>query len=208
LIRKKFVIAMVLLCLYSETSSLASTPPTTIEVPSSPFIAQLNKMKQLTQEIDQAMSFNATQFREVIESVLHYLEPEIPFTPEAVELLMLTSAQETFCGKYFRQVKGPARGFFQVEPNTEKGLVGALKEKGGTLNLKIEMLMLGSAHFPNMVYSIPYQVAIARYFYFLKPGSIPTTIEGMAEYYKKYYNTYLGKATVAEAIANYRRYAQ
>lgn len=154
------------------------------------------------------MSFQPSQFREVIIDVLEFLDPEIPFSEEAVELLMLTAAQETHLGRYFHQVRGPARGFFQVEPATERGLLADLQKKGGTLWQKMQSLMLGSTRFLDMIYSVPYQVAMARYFYFTKPGAIPKELGAQADYYKKYYNTYLGKATVAEAIDNYRRYAR
>lgn len=39
-----------------------------------------------------------------------------------------------------------------------------------------------------------------RLFYLLRPGAIPSTLEGRAAYWKKYYNTKLGKGTEAHYI--------
>jgi len=41
---------------------------------------------------------------------------------------------------------------------------------------------------------------MARLFYLLRAGAIPTTLEGRAEYWKKYYNTRLGAGTVSHYI--------
>lgn len=48
-------------------------------------------------------------------------------------------------------------------------------------------------------------IIFARLFYLLKPGSIPSAIEGRAAYWKKYYNSSLGAGTVEHYIraANY-----
>lgn len=43
-------------------------------------------------------------------------------TFDVVELLLLTCAAESAMGKYIMQVGGPARGIFQMEPNTEKDI--------------------------------------------------------------------------------------
>jgi hypothetical protein len=42
----------------------------------------------------------------------------IPVTITAADLLMATAAVETALGTYLLQIKGPARGVFQVEPAT------------------------------------------------------------------------------------------
>jgi hypothetical protein len=45
-----------------------------------------------------------------------------------------------------------------------------------------------------------------RCFYKLIPEAIPETLQGRAEYWKKYYNTHLGKGTVNEYIEKAERY--
>ena len=157
------------------------------------------------------MSINKDQLREKIKAVLTYLDPEIPYSETAVELLMLTCAQETHLGKYLKQVKGPARGIFQIEPNTEKDMWKTLAEKKShaVIRHKISLLEFpGEAKgFTNMEMNLAYQIAMARYYYYRIPMQLPdSTIQALATYWKKYYNTYLGAGTVEEAVANYNRF--
>lgn len=155
------------------------------------------------------MSFNKDQLREKIKAVLTYLDPEIPYSDTAVELLMLTCAQETHLGKYLKQVRGPARGIFQIEPATEKDMFRTLSQRHGAIRAKISELMFQTEGkgFTNMELNLAYQIAMARYFYYRVPKALPANdIVSMATYWKKYFNTYLGKGKVIEAIDNYKRY--
>jgi hypothetical protein len=47
---------------------------------------------------------------------------------------------------------------------------------------------------------------MARVHYLRRPEPIPTDLTGQAEYWKKWYNTYLGAGTVEEYIENYKKY--
>ena len=72
------------------------------------------------------MSIDAQQFREeIVRPVLEHLDAADPGidSPNAEELLMLTAATESQLGRYLRQVRGPAIGVFQVEPNGDAGSV-------------------------------------------------------------------------------------
>lgn len=56
------------------------------------------------------------------------------YSVEAIDLLMLTAAQESHLGKYIQQLgSGPARGIFQMEPKTlqdlRKDSVGSYRKK-------------------------------------------------------------------------------
>jgi len=156
------------------------------------------------------MSFNKDQLREKITAVLRWLEPEIPFSDTAVELLMMTCAQETHLGKYLKQVKGPARGIFQIEPNTEKDMWKSLSQgRNYQLRDKVIELMFAceGTGFTNMELNLAYQIAMARYYYYRIPKQLPdSTVQAMAIYWKKYYNTYLGAGTPEEAVKNYEKY--
>ena len=69
------------------------------------------------------MSFDARQFREcIIRPTLRALEPEIPHSLVAEELLMLTAAHESHLGTYLKQKGGPALGIYQMEPATYRDL--------------------------------------------------------------------------------------
>ena len=53
-----------------------------------------------------------------------------------------------------------------------------------------------------------YQVAVCRLQYYRHPFKMPDAddIEGLADVYKTYWNTSLGKATKAAFILNYKEY--
>jgi hypothetical protein len=64
---------------------------------------------------------NPKQLRElVIRPVLEYLHPDIPYSHEAEDLLMMIAAHESHLGEYVKQVQGPALGIYQMEPDTLK----------------------------------------------------------------------------------------
>ena len=48
-------------------------------------------------------------------------------------------------------------------------------------------------------------ICMARVHYLRVSEAIPSDVEGMARYWKKYYNTPLGKGTVEEFISNYKK---
>lgn len=155
------------------------------------------------------VGYDKRQFRDLITETLTDLEPEIPYNGAAVELLMLTAAQESKLGTYLQQLKGPALGVFQVEPATHDDLVQTFLKSRPTLVQKIKDIA-GVDHFDSRLlkFNLVYATIFARLVYFRKPSPLPgSDIEALATYWKKHYNTYLGAGTKEEAIENYRRYA-
>ncbi len=159
------------------------------------------------------MSFSAKQFRGLINDTLrefaHQAHAPWLHTDDAVELLMMTAAQETHLGKYLKQVRGPALGIFQMEPASYNDLfANYISHKPDIHNI----LNLWSAS--NMPFDIkmrgciPYQIIIARLYYLRIPEALPSknNAVAMAHYYKRYWNTKLGKATPEEAYRNYIKY--
>jgi len=126
----------------------------------------------------------------------------------AIDLLMGTAAQESRLGYYIKQVgKGPALGIMQMEPGTFRHHVKWLKSRGDDLQYKI----LGACNMvafeeDSLRFNIKFSIAMARVHYYRRPESLPSNLKGMAEYWKKYYNTYLGAGTVEEFIDNYKKY--
>jgi hypothetical protein len=123
---------------------------------------------------------------------------------------MLTAAQETHLGTYLKQVRGPALGVFQIEPNTYNDMWGnwimyrqniltGLNDMWGASSLDWRIRMRAD---------LAYQIVMARIFYLRVPAPIPANDHplGLAHYYKKYFNTHLGKATPEEAYKNYNKY--
>jgi len=145
--------------------------------------------------------------RELIEEVLkqHGL-----YSKAAVELLMLTAAQESHCGRYLRQIKGPALGIFQMEPATYHDLWKNYIFYNYRIAEELNKYNVNSNNWRiHMIGNIPYQILIARVNYLRMPELLPdhNDLRGLARYYKKYWNTYLGAATIDEAMNNYYLYA-
>lgn len=154
------------------------------------------------------MSIQKDQLRNLIRSVLRYLEPEITYSEDAVELLMLTAAQESRLGDYIEQVHGPAKGIFQVESDTEKDIYLNFLRYNPGLDEKLNNLKDKVAWTNDLSTDLDYQVAMVRVHYFRVKETLPSRrfIGDLAGYYKRYYNTDKGKATIQEAIKAYRRY--
>jgi len=150
----------------------------------------------------------ATQLRMLIQEVLQEIDL---YSEDAVELLMLTAAQESHLGHYLMQVNnGPAKGIFQCEINTEKDIWENFLEFKPRLAKRVRALM-GEADWDHLQLkgNLLYQIALARVHYYRVPEKLPdrNDVEAMAKYYKKYYNTHLGRATWQAALKNYRRLA-
>lgn len=162
-----------------------------------------------------SMSFEPDQLRNLIDRVLRDFadRAQMPmlYSKDAVELLMLTCAQETLLGTYIKQVKGPALGIFQMEPGAYNDLYSRfIVYKSEKLRNAYESFYADKSDWKSqMLGNIPYQIVLARMYYLRVPDALPdhTDVQAMAEYYKTHWNTYLGKATVEGAIKRYQRYA-
>ena len=157
------------------------------------------------------------QLREFITNVLLQAEaqdslvkPGTLCSEAAVELLMMTAAQETKLGRYIKQINGPALGIFQIEPKTywdlHKNYLAYRMVYRKLVNYyesawqPIEFDLMGN---------LPFQIIAARVIYKRDDAPLPDAndIKGMAQYYKRVWNTSAGKATPDEAEKHYRKYA-
>lgn len=132
------------------------------------------------------------------------------YSESAVELLVFTCAAESKGGTYIKQLKGPALGIFQIEPATYNDLWQNYIKHRPDLTL-IMSLNFNANFMPDeerMIYDLRYSCAMARIFYRRVPEVLPAAddIDGMWAYYKRYYNTHLGKATKQHAVAAYHRF--
>jgi hypothetical protein len=152
---------------------------------------------------------DSKQLRKLIRTVLIDMVARSPMnlykSEDPVELLMLTSAQETHCGRYIEQVKGPALGIFQMEPASFESLVRSFRFRMLLDNYDIPEI----PDLEELSGNIILQIASARLYYFRVPYPLPSkdNVLEMATYYKKWWNTYLGKATIESAIDSYNKYA-
>ena len=140
---------------------------------------------------------------------------ELPFRyDDSVRRLILGTAA---CESMFtarKQVRGPARGLWQAEPNTVIDIYkNYLKYKPNVYKVMTDM-------FPDTVkFEVPskrvidyrlvnddeYACAIARLVYGRDRHSIPSDMGEIAKYYKRVYNTVLGKGSADRFLEIWNR---
>lgn len=155
------------------------------------------------------------QLRNVVKDVLKALSMH---SPSAEDLIMGTIAQESRMGTYLKQLgKGPALGICQMEPATHKDIWVNYISNDRSLASHLWTMTFDSGMFapdhnyPNeqqLIGNLYYAIAMCRIHYRRIKAPLPQAgdIAGYAAYWKKYYNTSLGKGTEAEFIANYNKY--
>ena len=133
---------------------------------------------------------------------------------DAVALLMGTAAQETKLGSYIAQVgismgKGGI-GIYQCQKQAYDELWELFVESSKTMKAKVLLLTGYSGKPPavRMASDLVLATIMARLFYarILKPLPSKKDVKAMGEYWKRYYNTQLGKGTVEEFMKNYQEY--
>lgn len=123
-------------------------------------------------------------------------------TPAARELLFGTACAESGLRPRFQDKHGTAIGLFQVEYATFLDLWNrAIKNKHPKLYKEIQKNYAGEdrqIRFEDLQLSDELCAVFARMKYAESKSHIPpaTDLEAQAKYYKKYYNTELGKASV------------
>jgi hypothetical protein len=126
----------------------------------------------------------------------------------AVQLLIGTAIQESRC-KYLVQIKGPALGIFQMEPATHDDIFNNFLAYRPTLEETVLGFLGKQRGAEQLIGNLYYAAAMCRVHYLRAPEALPVKddIVGMARYWKKWYNTPLGKGTETEFYKNYMEYA-
>jgi hypothetical protein len=154
----------------------------------------------------------AIQLRALIEHVLSAIGAK---TNEAVDLLMLTAAQESNLGEYITQRGGPALGIFQMEPATLYDLYNNYLRYFPSRADFLKSFRTACSLEMDLTGNLLFQIAAARMQYLRKKGNIPVKkdygddygyVESLAKYWKKHWNTDLGRGTVAGAVQKYYKY--
>jgi hypothetical protein len=155
------------------------------------------------------MSINTTQLKRLIWNTLDDLEActGIPSDDRAVNLLLLTAAQESHMGTYIEQVGGPALGIFQMEPNTHDDIYANFVKYKDTLGDYLKYTFKDCTA-ERLRYDLRYQIVMARLHYYRVPEALPDADDdwGLAHYWKDHYNTHLGAGTPKVAHFNYMKY--
>ena len=147
------------------------------------------------------MALDKDQFRFAVSEVLKTGQQ---YSLAAVNLLLGTAAVESNFGTYLFQKNGPALGVFQMEPATHndiwKNYLAGRQWLIDDFNLK---KCIG-----RLIYDLRYSVAMTRIHYLRVPKLLPDhkDINGMAKYWKKYYNTNLGRGSIKDFVDKYALY--
>lgn len=128
-----------------------------------------------------------------------------------------TIAQESGCGEYIRQLgydvdsKNGAFGITQMELFTHDSLWADFLDYREDLAAKVYGLKIYTlTDAENLMGNLPYAVAMARIKYLTIKEPLPNAndIKGMANYWKRFYNSPKGKGTEQEFVDNYNRYVK
>lgn len=127
-----------------------------------------------------------------------------------VKLLLGTMAQESEFGKYIRQLgNGPALGVFQMEPATFNDIVdNYLSYKPELIKEIKQVCNVSRFNASDLESNLKLAIIFARLQYYRRPEPLPKDLLGMANYWKKYYNTYHGKGTIGQFMTNYEIYVK
>lgn len=156
------------------------------------------------------------QLREyVVEPVLALMtthgQGRVFNTPEAIDLLMGTAAQESHVGMYIHQIGGgPAKGIFQMEPGTYHDIwEHYIGPRPDMREMFARVTGLDPVNYPpadRMVWDLQLATIMCRLHYYRVNDPLPDNLEGQARYWKQYYNTNLGAGSVTEYLDNYARF--
>ena len=138
----------------------------------------------------------------IIDWTLKYLNMH---SDDASALVYRTGMAETKYNHLKQMGDGPALGFFQCEPNTMKDIMENYVSYRDGLKQKIYYLGYNDDN-PEMslMSNVALQVAFCRIKYRRDRLPIPNKdkIEEQAKYWKRVYNTRLGKGTVEHFLSN------
>lgn len=145
---------------------------------------------------------NAEQLRQyVVEPVLRKLQL---YSESAVNLVMGTAAAESRMGTYIRQMGGgPALGLYQCEPATHDDIWANYLVYKAELAERIRSMVVNPSS-ELLMTDLAYSTAICRVHYLRAKGALPAADDwnALAEYWKRAYNTVLGKGTVEHFLVS------
>lgn len=122
----------------------------------------------------------------------------------AERLVLGTACQESECGRWVKQIGGPALGIYQMEPDT---WLDHLKWLDSHPELKSKCQSWSAGHgFFDLIGNLHYATAMCRIHYWRVPTALPTDLPGQAAYWKRHYNTAAGAGTEEQYRSNWRRF--
>ncbi len=142
--------------------------------------------------------------RYIIIPTLEYLGDKY-LSETAVQLLLGTALVESGLGTYLVQHNnGPAKGIYQMEMASHDSLWEHYLPYHPELSEKLSDLSPPG----DLVGNLRYATAMCRIKYYRFPDALPKEddIEGIANYWKTFYNTSIGKGKVSKFVALYNKH--
>lgn len=133
------------------------------------------------------------------------------WSPAAENILMGTAAHESGGWTFTRQhPAGPARGFFQMEPDTLDDLFASVVRHRPHIRDKLLAIQAPSPQPDRLVFDAAYACAMARVQYWRFPEKLPGAddLDGLAAYWKRYWNTPGGKGTPEQFVEAYQEHCE
>lgn len=127
-----------------------------------------------------------------------------PWNSSAAAILLLgTAIHESAGGQYLAQTGGgPALGAWQMEPPTHDDCWQNFLNFQPSLAAAVRQFQVPGAGSAQLAYNLAYAAAMARVKYIRAQPPLPAAddFNGMAAYYKQFYNSELGAAVVDPAL--------
>jgi hypothetical protein len=133
-----------------------------------------------------------------------------PYNTSAATVLSLgTAIHETNAGQYLQQIDGPALGVWQMEPATYQDCWTNFLNFRPELAAAVRKFQVPGVGAGQLVWNLGYACAMARVRYIRAPDPLPAAddFEGLAAYYKQFYNSALGAAVLDAALVDCFRQA-
>tara|TARA_R100000656_G_scaffold123650_1_gene100467 strand:+ start:2220 stop:2684 length:465 start_codon:yes stop_codon:yes gene_type:complete len=147
--------------------------------------------------------------KQIKNLIIRVLENINLHSEEAENLVFRTGMVESGY-RYIRQLRGPARGFFQCEPWVSVDICNNyLKYRPDLMKQVSKAIKVNLSHFTSPVEAdwdflletnLAAQIAMCRLHYRRIPKALPKTLKGQAAYWKKYYNSSAGRGTVEDFL--------
>ena len=142
----------------------------------------------------------------IVQPVLRALNA---YSKAAENLLVGTAVQESRL-EYLHQLGGgPARGLYQMEPATHDDICSNYLAYQPDLRARIDTFVLPQHdRHDQLAWNLAYATAMCRAHYRRVREALPEEddVDGLARYWKRYYNTEQGAGTVTEFKDKYVRY--
>lgn len=147
----------------------------------------------------------ADQLEDAIYDILDYCN--LPISDKIINMIIETACVESCCGNYIKQINGPACGIFQIEPKTARDIyTNFIVYRPEYIEYYDRLYINYLSLEQNLTYNLAFQIFMCRIFYLRIKDPIPVTRESRAEYWKKYYNTKLGKGSISGYLDKVKKY--